>query len=104
MKLRPVSFDYKEDYIADQPRQEGFIAEEVEKIDPLLVRYMDGQIESVKYDRMVALLTSAIQDQQEIVKKQGSQIDGLKQIICVDYSEADFCKEPTNNYLLELKY
>ncbi len=46
----------------------GFIAEEVEAINPLLASYDDGELVGVKYDVMTALLTQAVQEQYGMVK------------------------------------
>jgi hypothetical protein len=62
MRLRPRTFDWK----ADKRHDLGFIAEEVEKIEPLLVRYEDKddrtEATGVKYEQMPALLVKAIQE------------------------------------------
>lgn len=62
MRLRPVNFDYKDEYVKNAPRQLGFIAEEVEEITPMLASYVNGQIDTVRYDLMTALLAGGIQD------------------------------------------
>ncbi len=61
MQLRPVTFDWKYN---NQPGL-GFIAEEVEKINPILVTYDDeGNVSGLHYDWMSAILAKAIQEQQ----------------------------------------
>ncbi len=60
LDLRPVEFNYKSD--DSKTKAFGFIAEEVEKIIPELCIYgLDGEIESVKYHEMSALLLKEIQ-------------------------------------------
>ncbi|OGZ40384.1 MAG: hypothetical protein A3I88_00985 [Candidatus Portnoybacteria bacterium RIFCSPLOWO2_12_FULL_39_9] len=60
-QLRPVTFNWKTDYRPEeQGGQLGFIAEEMEQINPMFVTYKDGQIHGVKYDQMAALLTKSI--------------------------------------------
>lgn len=55
LKLRPVSFYYKEG--DDHELKVGLIAEEVEKIIPnLVIRNMDGSCESVKYHELCTYL------------------------------------------------
>lgn len=90
LKLTPVSFKYKPDFNGElqnnanySGEQVGFIAEDVEKIDPRLVvvetgtttfegkTYPAGTPHSVRYEQMTALLAGAIQDQQK-------EIDSLK--------------------------
>ena len=60
LKLNPVTFNWKYNDQSDY----GFLAEDLEKIDPMLVFYKDGQVEGIKYDRLTALLANAIQEQQ----------------------------------------
>jgi hypothetical protein len=61
MKLRPVSFNYKNS--KDKNIQYGLIAEEVSEIYPELVCYgSDGKPFSVHYDRFPAILLNVIQD------------------------------------------
>jgi len=43
----------------------GFVAEDVEKLDHRLSTYNKGELIGVQYDHMVALLTKALQEQQE---------------------------------------
>jgi hypothetical protein len=68
-KLRPVTFDWKDGGETDL----GFVAEEVEKIDPILATYKDGKLEGVKYRQLTAVLVNAIQEQQELIK--GLRVD-----------------------------
>jgi hypothetical protein len=63
MKLNPVSFIYNQD--ASSTQQVGFIAEEVNKIDPRLVAYdKNGLPFTVKYEQLTSVLAKAIQEQQ----------------------------------------
>ena len=57
--LRAVTYAMKQ----DGRKGFGFIAEEVEKIDPLLVYYdKEGRVDGVQYPYMTALLAKAIQE------------------------------------------
>lgn len=61
MRLRPVAFNYKAD--DKKITQYGLIAEEVEALYPELVIYgKDGQVESVRYYELDALLLSEVQE------------------------------------------
>jgi hypothetical protein len=79
MQLRPVMFHWKSDQSADI----GFIADEVARVNPILAVYNEqGQLQSVKYTQMTALLTKALQDQvrqrsmiEEDLRKQLSALD-----------------------------
>ena len=69
MKLTPVQFHWKPQYNKDTRLQVGFIAEDVEKIDPRLAAYKDdGTLESVRYQQMTAVLAAAIQEQQKEIR------------------------------------
>lgn len=66
MQLRPVTFTWKE----NGQNSLGLIAEEVDQINPLLVaRDGQGNIQSVRYDYLSALLAKGIQEQQEEIDK-----------------------------------
>ena len=52
----------------------GFSAEEVEKIEPLLVTYNNGQIEGVKYGQITTVLVNAVKQQQEIINAQQQRV------------------------------
>jgi hypothetical protein len=63
LALRPVSFDYKADYIPNAPKQLGFIAEEVDLTIPELVaRDEAGQIQGLDYPKFAAVIVKAIQE------------------------------------------
>jgi len=69
-RLSPISFTWKDSGMRDV----GFGAEDIEKINPLLVTYnKQGQVEGVKYDRINVVLVNAIKEQQK-------QIEELKSI------------------------
>ncbi|MEK6336260.1 MAG: tail fiber domain-containing protein [Acidobacteriota bacterium] len=70
-RLRPVSFRWKGNRSADF----GLVAEEVAKIEPLLVTHnRDGEIEGVKYNRIGVVLLNAVQEQQAQIKTQQQQL------------------------------
>jgi len=55
--LKPVSFRLKKEFDASQALGFGLIAEEVEQVDPALVyRNNQGQVESVRYEMVNAML------------------------------------------------
>jgi hypothetical protein len=60
MKLRPVTFHYKED--EEKRLQYGLIAEEVEEVMPRLVAYDEhGEVYTVRYNELPAILLNEIQ-------------------------------------------
>jgi hypothetical protein len=61
LAMNPVTFYYNAD-TKNTNQQYGFIAEQVQQIDPKLVDVnSDGQVQSVRYEEYTAVLTRAIQ-------------------------------------------
>ena len=71
-KLRPVSFRYKSgEGEPANPRAFGLIAEEVAKVYPELVTYSaTGEVESVQYLQLTALLLNELQQQEKTIQEQ----------------------------------
>jgi hypothetical protein len=90
LRLRPVTFRYKKPYAdGSKPIQYGLIAEEVADVYPdLVVRNKDGQIETVQYYKLDAMLLNEIQklakehiaDQAEIARLQSQVTGQAKQV------------------------
>lgn len=100
-KLNPVSFEFKNDFANKglsfpQGAQRGFVAQELEKILPDLVTtqvapiFENGDVynsktiekfefKSINYLGLIPLLTDAIQEQQNIIENQQSEINDLKE-------------------------
>jgi hypothetical protein len=77
-RLRPITFDWKQGGMHDL----GLGAEEVAKVEPLLVTYnKDGQVEGVKYDRIGVVLINAVKEQQAQIDKQAKTIEELQREI-----------------------
>ena len=95
-RLRPVTFKWK----GREERDLGLIAEEVNRVEPLLVtRNSAGEVQGVKYDQLSVVLINAVKQQQEQIerqeeqiKKQQSLIEGLKRLVCRDNPNADVCR------------
>jgi hypothetical protein len=95
--FRPVTFDWK----ADGKPDVGFVAEEVNELEPLLATYNDkGEVEGVKYAQITTVLVNAVKEQQtEIeaqqkqIEQQQKQINALKKFICAQNPGAEICKE-----------
>ncbi len=52
-------------------RDLGLGAEDVEKVEPLLVTYNEkGEVEGVKYDRVAVVLLNAVKEQQAQIEQQ----------------------------------
>jgi hypothetical protein len=80
MRLRPVTFRYKQaSRDGSKPIQYGLIAEEVAEVFPdLVARSADGQIETVKYQVLDALLLNEVQRQQAEIQQQQVDIRALQ--------------------------
>ena len=77
LKLRPVSFDWKKDFIQNGSKQIGFIAEEVESIIPEIVGYdNEGKVMNLDYPKLTSVLAKAIQEQQGQIEKLSEYIKG----------------------------
>jgi hypothetical protein len=109
-QLRPVTFDWKQGGEHDL----GLVAEEVAKVEPLLVTHNDkGEIEGVKYDRISVVLLNAVKEQQlqiatqqtqnetqrrliekqqQQINQQGVQLQALKKLVCRSHRKAKVCK------------
>jgi Chaperone of endosialidase len=77
--LKPVSFRLKKEFDATQALGFGLIAEEVEKVDPALVyRNAKGQVESVRYEMVNAMLLNEFLKEHRKVEEQEKTIGELK--------------------------
>jgi trimeric autotransporter adhesin len=80
LALEPVTFHYKSDS-ANIP-QFGLIAEEVEKVDPdLVVRDGNGEIYTVRYDQVNAMLLNEFLKEHRKVEQQQATITELKSTV-----------------------
>jgi Chaperone of endosialidase len=72
LRLRPVTFHYKKpDSDGTRPLDYGLIAEEVADVYPeLVIRGSDGQIESVQYARLPAMLLNELQKEHRNAEQQ----------------------------------
>src|ERR1051325_2981147 len=80
MKLRPVTFRYKQPYVnGTKPINYGLIAEEVEAVYPDVVAHSaDGEIETVQYQKINALLLNEVQKQHRALEQLTAEIEVLK--------------------------
>jgi hypothetical protein len=81
MRLRPVTFRYKQPYAdGSKPIQYGLIAEEVAEVYPDMVAYSaDGQIETVKYQMLGPMLLNEVQHHDAQLQDQQAQIRDLQE-------------------------
>ncbi len=82
LAMKPVTFDFKDHKDDWEKHDFGFIAEEMEQINPLFVTYDEkGRIEGVRYMQLTAVEAKAIQELHSMVEKQQNEIEDLKQMI-----------------------
>jgi len=83
MQLEPVTFRYKQASAdGSQPLQFGLIAEQVAAVYPELAVYgKDGQVETLQYQQLPALLLNEIQKQHKTIEDLNSRIAALEQLL-----------------------
>jgi hypothetical protein len=75
LKLRPVSFYYRNDPAETRQRQYGLVAEEVAEVSPGLVAYeKDGTPYTVQYHLVNAMLLNEVQKQRQQIEVQDKQL------------------------------
>jgi hypothetical protein len=80
LELKPVAFHYKND-ITNTP-QFGLIAEDVAQVNPdLVVRDKDGEISTVRYDAVNAMLLNEFLKEHKKVEEQQAMIAELKSTV-----------------------
>ena len=85
LALNPVTFRYKQELDPDRIPQFGVIAEDVEKVSPdLVVRDENGDVSSVRYEAVNAMLLNEflkahrkIEEQGTMIAQQQKQIEAL---------------------------
>jgi trimeric autotransporter adhesin len=92
LALKPVTFHYKQELDPDAIPQFGLVAEQVEKVNPdLVVRGEDGEVSTVRYEAVNAMLLNEflkehrkveeqdrrLQTQETAIAKQQKQIEAL---------------------------
>ena len=88
-KLQPITFNWKKGGTPDF----GLGAEDVAKAEPLLVTHNEkGEIEGVKYDRVVVVLLNAVKEQQAQIEQEKAQIETLTKLVCGLRPKADACR------------
>ncbi|MBP7777434.1 MAG: tail fiber domain-containing protein [Acidobacteria bacterium] len=95
MRLRPVTFRYKQDAGAgtDRPTEYGLIAEEVEAAYPDLVAHLaNGDVETVQYHKINAMLLNEVQKQHRQIGAQQDEIAGQRAALTAATRELDAVK------------
>jgi hypothetical protein len=80
LQLRPVTFHYKKaDFDGSKPLEYGLIAEEVADVYPeLVVRGKDGEVESIQYQKLPAMLLNEMQKQNATIQKLEARLAALE--------------------------
>jgi len=82
-ELRPVSFVFREGLDSKNmqgKRRYGFIAQEVERVAPELVREM-GDHKSLVYQDFIAMITLAAKDHQERIEQHHGEVGKLRGLL-----------------------
>jgi len=73
LKLQGVSYMLK----SNDSREIGFIAEQVVEVLPDVIVTKDGEVDSIAYGRLTAILVEAIKEQQLQINELKSKYDNL---------------------------
>jgi hypothetical protein len=81
MRLRPVTFRYKQAFEdGSKPLDYGLIAEEVAEVYPdLAVKGLDGQIQTIQYQKLTPMLLNEVQKQHQLIEQQAESIRLLQE-------------------------
>ena len=90
LQLKPAKFDY----ISGEKNQLGFIAQDVQTVIPeaISVNPVTNML-SIKTDSIIPYLVNAIQEQQKQIEDLKMQNKELKDLICLDHSDASVCQK-----------
>jgi Chaperone of endosialidase len=94
MKLRPVTFRYTQPYVdGSKPLDYGLIAEEVEEVYPDLIAHLaDGEVETVQYHKINAMLLNEVQKQHRALQSQHQTLEEQRQQLDSQRAEIELLK------------
>jgi hypothetical protein len=75
ISMNPVYYSWKES--EDNKQHIGFIAQEMEKIEPTVVE-QNGGLYGINYTELIPVLTAAIQEQQTIINDLKARVETLE--------------------------
>jgi Chaperone of endosialidase len=82
LNLKPVTFRYKQELDPHHVPMFGLIAEDVENVNPdLVTRNKKGEVETVRYDAVNAMLLNEFLKEHQTVQQQGANIARLEKQI-----------------------
>jgi hypothetical protein len=86
MRLKPVTFHYKEDPQGDL--QYGLIAEDVARVYPeLVIKDADGQVQTIRYQELTPMLLNEVQKQAQALQQKDAQIAAQQQEIQAQHQQ-----------------
>ncbi len=106
LKLRPVSFDWKKDFMPQGTRQIGFIAEEVEKIVPEIIGYdRNGAVMNLDYAKLTSLIVNAVQEiaditgtfKDRLIAWLGNAANGITKLFAKEVHTDTLCVKKSDN-------
>src|SRR5213079_299124 len=105
LRLRPVTFRYKKPYAdGSKPIQYGLVAEEVAEVYPdLVVRGKDGQVETVQYYKLDAMLLNEVQKLARLHTADQAQIAKLQSQIAEQRKQAQQQEAATKQLLAQVR-
>jgi len=105
LRLRPVTFRYKKpSQDGSKPIQYGLIAEEVAEVYPdLVVRGKDGQIETVQYYKLDAMLLNEIQKLSKAKAADQTEMEKLARANAADEAEIANLKKQSQEQQAAIK-
>ena len=83
MRLRPVTYRYTQAYAdGSKPIDYGLIAEEVEEVYPDLVAHLqNGEVETVQYHKINAMLLNEVQKQHREITDLKARLEALERLL-----------------------
>jgi hypothetical protein len=104
LRLRPVSFRYKQGQEeGSHPLQFGLIAEEVAEVYPELVQYGEkGEVNTVLYNQLPALLLNEVQKQHGQIEAQERQIETQREQLLVQAAQLADLRARLERLVLQL--
>ena len=104
LQLHPVQYNWNQDN-DDQEQSLGLIAQEILKVIPEVVHVPEvaEELMGVNYAELVSVLIKAIQEQEEIIKHQASQLEEQKVITKHQASRLEEQEEITKHHTLQIQ-
>jgi hypothetical protein len=102
MRLKAVSYEWKEEKARGKGRNTGLIAQDVETVIPELVHTVSKGHKSLSYDMFVPVLVEAIKEQQAVIEAQDEALASKSLMIDNQQKELAARKEAIRDLALQL--